>query len=341
VSTIDEPRTKAKYRWGVLGAGRIARQFVAELASSKTGVLGAVASSDQARASSLTAGFPGVTTYGGYAELLEDRTIDAVYIATLHPQHRGLIVAAAEAGKHILCEKPLTVTGPEAEEATDAVRACGVAMAEAMMYRFQPQTQLLRSILDEGQIGTPLHVDVSCAFAAEFDGRDRLFDSEAGGGAILDVGCYAMSFARMIAGWTVDDDAVQPLTLAANGHRAETGVDDWAVTDMTFPGGLTANVRTGTRVTDSSEARIYGSAGHVNVPNPWTPGKNGQRAYLIVTGVGDSEGRVVSSPSAPLFGAEIDAVWEARESGESSAISLRDSVATMHSLDRWREAIPA
>jgi predicted dehydrogenase len=340
VSTIDQPPATAKYRWGVLGAGRISQQFVSELATSRTGVLAGVASTDLVRATALAAGFRDVSAYGEYAALLADRDIDAVYIATLHPQHRDLIVAAAEAGKHILCEKPLTVTGQDAETAAGSARACGVVLVEAMMYRFQPQTHLLGSVLRGGTIGTPVHVDVSCAFATQFDPLDRLFDSAAGGGAILDVGCYAMSFARMVAGWTVDDDAVQALTLDAAGHRAATGVDDWAVASMTFPGGFTANVRTGTRVADSSEARIYGSAGHIHVPNPWTPGKDGREPHLLVRGIGDREARLLACDPAPLFGAEIDAVWEARENGESAAISIRDSLATMHSLDRWRAGIP-
>jgi predicted dehydrogenase len=340
MSTIDQPAAGAKYRWGVLGAGRIAQQFVTELATSRTGVLAGVASTDLARASALASGFRNVTPYGEYAELLAARDIDAVYIATLHPQHHDLIVAAAAAGKHILCEKPLTVTGAEAEAAAHSARAHGVTLVEAMMFRFQPQTQLLRSMLGEGTIGEPVHADVSCAFVAPFDPGDRLFDPTSGGGAILDVGCYAMSFARMVAGWAVGDDAVQALALVASGHRADTGVDDWAVASLTFPGGFTAQIRTGTRVADASEARIYGSEGHIHVPNPWTPGKDGQKPQLVVRGVGDREARVVACNPAPLFGAEIDAVWEARESGEASALSPWDSIATMYGLDRWRAGIP-
>jgi predicted dehydrogenase len=331
---------KARYRWGVLGAGRIAQQFVSELTRARPGLLAAVASTDLARASALAAGIPGVRAYGEYAPLLADDRIDAVYIATLNPHHRDLIVRAAEAGKHILCEKPLTLTGAEAQAAADSSRASGVVLVEAMMYRFQPQTRLLRSLIDEGLIGTPLHVDVSCAFAAEFDPRDRVFDPAAGGGAILDVGCYAMSFARMVAGWAAGDDAVSPLSLDAAGHRAETGVDDWAVASMTFPGRFTANIRTGTRLAEASEARIYGSLGHIQVPNPWTPGKNGQEPRLLVTGLGDRDARVFVAESAPIFGSEIDAVSEAQPRGESAALSLADSIATMHSLDRWRAGIP-
>jgi len=216
-----------------------------------------------------------------------------------------------------------------------------VVLVEAMMYRFQPQTERVRAALAEGLIGTPLHIDVSCAFTTRFDPDDRLFDPIAGGGAILDVGCYAMSFARMVAGWTVGDDGVEPTELTAGGHLADTGVDDWAVASLAFPGGFTANVRTGTRLADDSQARIYGSEGHLHIANPWTPGKGGHEPQVTLSRVGDDEPRMLPCASVPLFGAEIDALWEARDSGEARAMSPRDSVATMRSLDRWRLGVGA
>ena len=327
-------------RWGVLGAGRIAREFAAGLPASRTGVLAAVASTDQARARALAGPGGQVTAYGDYAALLADPGVDAVYIATLHPQHAGLIAASAAAGKHVLCEKPLTVTGAEAAAAVAAAAAAGVVLVEAMQYRFQPQTERIRSALADGLIGTPQHVDVACAFATELDPADRLFDPAAAGGAILDVGCYAMSFARMIAGWTLADDAVDPAELVAGGHLAAAGVDDWAVASLFFPGGLTANVRTGTRLADDFQAVIYGSEGYLRIANPWTPGKDGSEPQVLLSRVGE-EIRMLPCATAPLFGAEADALWAARDQGEVTAMSPGDSVATMRSLDRWRAGVGA
>ncbi len=309
---------------------------MAQIPASQTGTLVAVASSDRGRALALAAGAEDVIAYGNYAALLADRDVDAVYIATLHPQHAGLIAACAEAGKHVLCEKPLTVTGAEAAAAVAAAADAGVVLVEAMMYRFQPQTERVRAALAEGLIGIPQHVDVSCAFTTRFDPADRLFDPFVGGGAILDVGCYAMSFARMVAGWTEGDDGVEPTELTAGGHLADTGVDDWAVASLVFPGGFTANVRAGTRLADDSQARIYGSEGHLHIANPWTPGKGGHEPQVTLSRVGDDEPRMLPCASVPLFGAEIDSLWEARDRGEARAMSPRDSVATMRSLDRWR-----
>jgi predicted dehydrogenase len=186
-----------------------------------------------------------------------------------------------------------------------------------------------------------LHVDVSCAFTTRFNPRDRLFDPSAAGGAILDVGCYSMSFARMVAGWTLGDDAVEPVELTAGGHLVDTGVEDWAVASLAFPGGFTANVRAGTRLADDSQAVIYGSEGYLRIANPWTPGKEGRAPQVMLSRVGDDEARLLPAASAPLFGAEIDALWAARGRGEAPAMSPRDSVATMRSLDRWRRGVGA
>jgi predicted dehydrogenase len=328
-----------KCRWGVIGAGRIAREFVAQIPSSQSGVLVAVASSDRARAQALAlaAEAEGTAAYGDYPTLIADPGVDAVYIATVHPQHAGLIMACVKAGKHVLCEKPLTVTGDQAAAAAAAAADAGVVLVEAMMYRFQPQTELIRTVIADGLIGSPLHVDVSCAFTTRFDPGDRLFDRSAGGGAILDVGCYAMSFARMVAGWTSGDDAVEPTELTASGHLADTGVDDWAVASLVFPGGFTANVRAGTRLAEDFQARIYGSEGHLRIPDPWRP----DEPQVVLSRVGDDGPRVLRCASAPLFGAEIDALWEARDRGSVCVMSPRDSVATMRTLDRWRLEIGA
>jgi predicted dehydrogenase len=333
--------TAGPLRWGVLGAGRIAGQFIAELTATGAGKVAGVASKDRARAAALAGRAPGAETFASYAALLADSQIDAVYIATVHPQHEELIIAAAAVGKHILCEKPITVSGPTAETACAAAAAAGVVLVEAMMYRFQPQTEALRQLLASGSIGTPLQVDVSCAFTTPYDPDDRLFDPKLGGGAILDVGCYSMSFARMVAGWVLDDDAAEPAELSGGGHLAESGVDDWAVASMLFAGGFSAQVRAGIRLGDVSDAVIHGSEGHVRIANPWTPGKGGSTPELVLSRVGCDDQEIIRCEAAPLFGAEVAALAAAVPAGAARQMTPRDSVATMRSIDRWHAAFPA
>ncbi|MCU1525933.1 MAG: putative oxidoreductase, aryl-alcohol dehydrogenase like protein [Microbacteriaceae bacterium] len=326
-------------RWGVLGAGGIAQQFVAELGGSAEAPIVAAASRDGDRAAALVAQIDGATAYSDYEALLRDTRVDAVYVATIHPHHEELVVAAASAGKHILCEKPITMDAFSAQSAIAAASSRGVALVEAMMYRFQPQTEEIRRLLADGAIGRPMHIDVACVADVPFDPRSRLYDPRLGGGAILDVGCYAMSYARMVAGWVAGDDSVEPVSFSAAGHLAETGVDDWAEAELAFADGFSASVRTGIRPKDPSEACISGSEGYLRIPNPWTPGKNGE-PQLVLHRVG-AEAETITTPALPLFGAEVSAVADAVERGESERITLRDSLATMRALDRWRAATAA
>ncbi len=295
---------------------------MAGIPRSRTGTLAAVASSDRVRARALAAeaGDPGnVTAYGDYAALLADPGVDAVYIATRHPQHARLITACAQAGKHVLCEKPLTVTGAEAASAAAAAARAGVVLVEAMMYRFQPQTERIRAAIADGLIGTVLHVDVSCAFATGFDPADRLFDPSAAGGAILDVGCYAMSFARMVASKLDggDDDAVEakPEAHRRRAPEAPPGLTTGPSYSLVFPGGLTASVRTG------NPARGQLSGVHLRLGGPPAhPPTRGHRERRGTAPRVEPQPRRRGRPgccpaslAAALFGAEIDALWAARD----------------------------
>jgi predicted dehydrogenase len=335
----EPPERVPSLRWGVLGGGRIAAQFVVGVAESKTGTLVAVGSHDLDRARRLASETSTARGYGSYSEVVESGDVDAIYIATPHPQHLELITAGTVAGKHVLCEKPITMTAAQACKARGAASNADVVLVEAMMYRFQPQTAVLRSVLSRGLIGTPRHGEVSCSCVAPYVTQDRLFDRALGGGAILDVGCYSMSFARMVAGWLSENESVEPTLLEGAGHIGESGVEDWAVASLDFDSGLSAHVRAGIRLEDDPHVRIYGTEGHIRILNPWTPGRGGAPAEMILTRVGHDGVEVVVSETKPLFGAETDAVAESVGRGYATEMSVEDSVATMRSLDRWRSAV--
>lgn len=325
-------------RWGVVGAGRIAKQFVAEISGSRADAIVGIASRDAVRATQLASTVPNARGYATYEALLAEQGIDAVYIATLHPQHAEFIEAAAAAGKHILCEKPITMDAASAESAFHQAATAGVQLIEAMQYRFQQQTKKIRDLVTGGAIGTPLHVDVSCAFRAEFDPADRLFDPEQGGGGILDVGCYAMSYALMVADWATGVEGVEPATFAGGGHTAPTGVDDWAVAALSFDGGFTADVRSGTRLDDPMHTVIQGSAGNIYIDNPWTPGKGGVTPEIVLSKVG-SEPETIVCEAAPLFGAEVAALERVVATGSYLGMTARQSIVNMRALDRWRAVV--
>ena len=155
--------------WGIIGPGRIARRFAGQLPASRTGRLVAVASRNVDRAAEFGTEFGARRWYGDYDGLLNDDEVDAVYIATPHPMHPTWVVRAAEAGKHVLCEKPLAVNAAHAMAAVEAARRHDVFLMEAYMYRFHPQTQRLVELVADGTIGTVHQIQASFAFAASGD----------------------------------------------------------------------------------------------------------------------------------------------------------------------------
>lgn len=324
--------------WGVLGTGRIADQFISASSTFKTGSVVAVGSRNSERAEELAARVEGALG-GSYEDVINNDEVDAVYVATPHPAHLGLIIKAAAAGKHILCEKPLTMNAAEARQAVAAVRSARVLLVEAFMYRFQPQTEALRRVLTDGSIGTPLHIQSSYAFVAGFDPSDRVFDLALGGGAILDVGCYPVSMVRMIAGLLSGNPAIEPRRLSGGGHRGTTGVEEWAVASMEFDDGLTALVRCGVRLQDDGELRVYGDEGYVIVPSPWAPGRNTPNGKLLVYRNGNDAPEELLVPAESLFGQEVDAASGAFDSGEAANMTLDDSIANMATLDAWSACV--
>ena len=150
-------------RWGILGPGTIARTFAAALQHSRGAELVAVASRNPS-APGLADSFPGVRILNGYQALLDDREVEAIYIATPHPGHAEWAIRAAEAGKHVLCEKPLAVSAAEAEAMIHAARKGGTFLGEAFMYRLHPQTAKLVALVKDGTIGEVRGIDASFSF---------------------------------------------------------------------------------------------------------------------------------------------------------------------------------
>lgn len=204
-------------RWGFLGTGTIAAVVADDLALVEGSERFAVASRTADRASRFAAahGFEG--SYGSYSELLADREVDVVYVATPHAQHHAVTSAALAARKPVLVEKAFTCTAAAARDLVEQAGAAGLFMMEAMWTRFVPTTVQVQRWLDEGAVGDVRQVHADLGFAAPYDPAHRLFDPAQGGGALLDIGVYPVSFAQMVLG--------TPTTVQAVGVLAENGVD--------------------------------------------------------------------------------------------------------------------
>jgi aryl-alcohol dehydrogenase-like predicted oxidoreductase/predicted dehydrogenase len=325
--------------WAVLGPGGIARTFLHDLHAS-SGTIVSVGSSDPARSvafaeEAAAAGYPGATA-GTYEEALADPRVDAVYVATVHPGHARLVLAAIAAGKAVLCEKPLAVDHGTAMVLVDAARQAGVPLIEAFVYRFHPQTAALLELIRDGAIGEVRHIDASFAFRKE-EREGRLFEQSTAGGGILDVGCYPLTMAALIAAAASGVAIAEPTGLTAAGTLGPTGVDEWAVADLVYPSGITATLRTGVRVEDTNDLTIFGSRGRIHLPRPYAVGDD----LAIEISVTDEAPRTLSFADPAPYALEAEATARVIASGgvEAAEMTLDETLAAARTLDRWRAAI--
>ncbi|TVR56167.1 MAG: oxidoreductase [Puniceicoccaceae bacterium] len=332
-----------KLHWGILATGRIAHAFAEGVQRSETGRLQAVASRSQAKADEMGAHFGIPNRHGSYEALLADPEVQAVYISTPHPQHAEWSVKAAEAGKHILCEKPACLNHADAMAVAEAVHEAGVVYMEAFMYRCHPQTIELVRLLREGAIGEIRLIQAAFSFAAGFNPESRIYNNALGGGGILDVGCYPVSMARLIAGVALGRPFADPLEVAGQGRlHPETGVDEVAIADLAFEGGLLAQVSTGVSINQENVVRIYGTEGRIVLPSPWQPVIHGGIWSFQIFEKGRPEPRTISgTEQRPLYGVEADLFARSLPHREPlhPGMTIEDTLGNMRTLDRWRRAI--
>jgi predicted dehydrogenase/aryl-alcohol dehydrogenase-like predicted oxidoreductase len=320
-------------RWGIVSTGRIARAFATALGAAAGNRLVAVASREPAAARAFANDFPGITAHGSYAALIADPDVDAVYVATPHPQHAEWTLRALHAGKAVLCEKPLGMNHAEVMAMQDAAITGGRFLMEAFMYRVHPQTEALVRLVRDGAIGEVRHIESSFGYHARFDPASRLFANALGGGGILDVGCYPLSAARLIMG-------MEPSRIRAHGKLGATGVDEWSAALLEFPDGVAAQIATSVSVLLDNDIRIYGSKGRIRVPSPWHPADaEGNWAFELFRQGRDAERITGKAQPIYLLEAEHVSALIAQGATESPAMSHADSAGNAVGLDAWRRAI--
>ena len=328
-----------KLNWGILATGLIARKFAVDLPGSRTGRLVAVGSRNAETARKFAADFGQIRAHGSYEALLADPEVQAVYIAPPHPQHLEWTLKAAAAGKHILCEKPLALNRADSERMVAAARTHRVLLMEAFAYRCHPQTARLVELIRSQAIGELRLIQASFAVNFPFDPAHRMYNKALGGGGILDLGCYPVSFSRLMAGAAVGQPFVEPLEFKGAGRlNAVTRVDEYAAATATFPGGITAQLACGMCVAQEIHARLYGTTGWIDIPAPFSPSLGGRADRILIhrPGVPVPE-EIVFAGGRGLYSYEADAVAEALARGEreSPAMDLADTLGNMAVLDDW------
>ncbi|MBD8585005.1 Gfo/Idh/MocA family oxidoreductase [Frigoribacterium sp. CFBP 13729] len=316
-------------RWGILGAGGIADTFVNDLAAAGIAVA-AVGSRDADKAKRFAEDHGITTAHGSYDDLVADPEVDAVYVATPHVFHEQNALLAIRAGKHVLVEKPFTVSADEAGRVLAAAREAGVVALEAMWTRYLPQQARLREVVRSGVIGEPRLLTASHMQSLPTDPQHRLNDPALGGGALLDLGVYPVSFAH---------DLLGPVeAVAATAVLSDQGVDRRTGITLRHANGATSNLFCALDTAGRNDAVLHGSAGRIEIDHTfYAPG-----GFTVL----DADGEVVErfdSDEGDLRGMQHQALELARlaEAGEleSPALTSDGIVAVMATMDEVRRQV--
>ncbi|CAN5266553.1 Gfo/Idh/MocA family oxidoreductase [soil metagenome] len=316
-----------KFRWGILGTGAIARQFVRGLRSVPEAEVLAVGSRSEASAAKFADKRNIPRRHASYHALASDPDVDVVYIATPHPFHAENATLCLEAGKAVLCEKPFCVNAAEAERVVGLAREKGLFLMEGMWTRFFPLMGEVRRLVSEVALGEVRMLNVDFGFRADPNPASRLFAPGLGGGALLDVGVYCVSFASMILG--------RPSGSVGISHLGETGVDEQASVVLEHTGGRLANLSIGIRTTTPQEATIMGTEGYVRIHAPWWRPKS-----MTISRPGEEDESVEAPVSGNGFNYEAAEVMRCLEAGktESDIMPLDETVSVMRTMDTIRAA---
>jgi predicted dehydrogenase len=314
-----EPRP---VRWGILGTGGIAHTFAGDLALTSSGALGAVGSRSQASADRFAAAHDIPVAHPSYEALVADPDVDAIYVATPHPMHRDNAILALEAGKPVLVEKPFAMNAAEAAEIVAAARAAGLFAMEAMWTRFLPHIAVVRDWLAQGALGKVVTViaDHGQWFAEDRD--FRLFAPELGGGALLDLGIYPVSFASMILG--------KPERITSLSDPAFTGVDAQTSMLLGYAGGAQAVLTCTLSAMGSTRAAILGTDARIEID-----GEFYAPAGVTLIPREGAPIRVESVHTGHGLRHEAEEVARCLAAGEleSSLMTLEETVAIMETMD--------
>jgi D-xylose 1-dehydrogenase (NADP+, D-xylono-1,5-lactone-forming) len=309
-------------RWGLLGTARINRLIIPAIRASRRSCVTTVASRDAARGTAYAAEWEiaRVRTYEG---LLADPDVDVVYVPLPNSLHAPWTVRACEAGKHVLCEKPLAITTPEIDAIAAAARRHGRVVAEGFMYRHHAQTARMLELVVGGAIGA-LRTMVSAFTFTLTRNPDVRLDPALGGGSLWDVGCYPVSLAQLVTG-------AEPVEVSAIQQVGASGVDEYFAAAMRYASGVTAQFHCGFRSAYQSFARFVGTEGVLHVERPFRP--EGQPMVLSRGGASEE----VSVEGAAIFVDEIADMEDAVLGLKPPRISLAESrmhVATIEALYR-------
>ena len=315
-------------RWGILATGGIAHAFARDLRTAGRDLV--AVGSRRAEASRAFADEFGIArAHDSYQALVDDPDVDILYIATPHPAHAENAILALEHGKHVLVEKPFTLTQPEAARVRDVARANGLLAMEAMWTRYLPHMIRIREIIAAGTLGEVRALFADHTQRISADPAHRLNAIELGGGALLDLGIYPVSFAWDILG--------EPATMTASARLIETGADSEIATTFTHAGGAVSSTISASRSAGPNVAHILGTEARIDIDRVWyTP-----TSFRVIDPAGDVVEDYVSQHEGR--GMQYQALaaerYVADGTLDSDILPLDETVAIMGTLDELRRIV--
>jgi len=312
-------------RWGILGTGRIAREFASALGRLADAALLAVGSRSSETARRFAGEFGIPRTHGSYADLANDPDVEVVYIATPHSCHAENAMLALSAGKSVLCEKPFAINAAQAAEVVRFARDRRLFLMEAMWTRYFPLMDHLRELLKSGTLGEVRQLTADFGFRAGYDEEARLFGPQYGGGALLDVGVYPVSLASMLFG--------PPTRIVSTANLGPSGVDEEAAMILTHGRGEVALLHAAIRLETAQEAIVSGTLGRIRIHRPWW-----RPTSMTVSREGHSEEHLEFPLSGNGYEYEASEVMNCLHAGkcESLLMPLDETLSIMGTLDALR-----
>ena len=299
-------------RWGLLSTARINKALITPLTLSKRNKLAAVASRSQAKADTYAREHKIKRAYGSYEALLADPEIDVIYNPLPNHLHSEWSIKAVEAGKHVLCEKPLALSLADVDAMAAATGWTGKLIAEAFAYRAHPHMRKIKEIINSGQLGKIKMVHGSFTFVMT-KADDIRWDPAMGGGALWDIGCYPLSFTRTILG-------TEPVEAFGWQVTSPSGIDEVFAGQLRFPGDIYFQLDCSFKIPDHVFMEIVGDEGTLNIPQPFN---TAARKNLYLTRAGKTSTIVVKGPDPYL--AEVENFADAILLGKQPATTLADS----------------
>lgn len=314
----------APIRWGILSAANIGVKRVGPaIHASPNGRLVAVASRNPERAAELFAFTPDTLIYDNYETLIQDPEIEALYIPLPNSLHAEWTIKALQAGKHVLCEKPLAITAEQGMTMVHTARETGRLLMEAFMYRFHPQTVWALEQVAAGRIGQVKVVRASFSFNVGARSHDIRLQAALAGGSLMDVGCYPVNFCRAVYGRT-------PAAVGARVFVPDNGeVEQAATAVLDFDDGCFGLIDSNFRLPTRQGTEIIGEAGTITIPVPFTPG------HIETTVIVAIEGQTIQQRFAPIdqYRLEVEHFSNAIRYGHQSPLNLEETIENLATIE--------